>query len=76
MAAAESARAPTLAADLDSAWTTITHATVDVQTRQRDWRIWTTYCADNGYNDPFLQNQQATERLTIVILEVVMKMTN
>jgi hypothetical protein len=67
MAAAESARAPTLAADLDSAWTTITHATVDVQTRQRDWRIWTTYCADNGYNDPFLQNQQATERLQVLL---------
>jgi hypothetical protein len=67
VAAAESAPAPTLAADLDAAWADITNATVDVQTRQRNWQIWTTYCSDYGYNDPFLPNLPATGRLQILL---------
>jgi hypothetical protein len=67
MATATSARAPTLAADLDTAWAEIAHATVDVQTRQRNWQIWTTYCADNGYSVPFLHDQHATERLQVLL---------
>ena len=67
MATATGAPAPTLATDLDSAWAEIAHATVDVQSRQRNWQIWTTYCADNGYGDPFLQNQQAAERLQVLL---------
>jgi hypothetical protein len=67
MAAAMSAQAPTLAADLDTAWAKIAHATVDVQTRQRNWQLWTTYCAGNIYSDPFLRGQQATERLQVLL---------
>jgi hypothetical protein len=67
MATATSARAPTLAADLDTAWAEIAHATVDVQTRQRNCKLWTTYCADNGYSDPLLRGQQAAERLQVLL---------
>jgi hypothetical protein len=68
MATATSARAPTLAAaDLDNVWAEIAHVTVDVQTRQRNWQIWTTYCVNNGYSDPFLRDQQETERLQVLL---------
>ncbi len=67
MAATATARAPTLAADLDAAWAEITTATVDVSTRTRDWSIWTAYCADNGYRNPFLQTNDPTERLQVLL---------
>jgi hypothetical protein len=67
VAAAEGAPAPTLAADLDAAWADINTATVDVPTSQRIWQIWTTYCADNGYNNSFLQNLPTTGQLQVLL---------
>jgi hypothetical protein len=67
VATAASARAPTLAADLNTAWAETAHATVDAQSCQRNWQIWTTYCYDNKYRNPFLQNQQATEHLQVLL---------
>jgi hypothetical protein len=57
----------TLANDLDLAWGQIADATVDVSARSRAWRLWTTYCEDNGFPDPFLPAQTDTERLNILV---------
>jgi hypothetical protein len=40
---------------------------VDVQSCQRNWKIWTAYCSDNRYSDKFLQDQQATEQLQVLL---------
>jgi hypothetical protein len=57
----------TLADDLNLAWGQIADATVDVQARARAWRLWTIYCEDNGFPDPFLPSQTDTERLNVLV---------
>jgi hypothetical protein len=57
----------TLANDLDLAWGQIADATVDVSARSRAWRLWTLYCEDNGFPDPFLPAQTDTERLNVLV---------
>jgi hypothetical protein len=57
----------TLANDLNLAWGQISDATVDVSARSRAWRLWTIYCEDNGFPNPFLPAQMDTERLHILV---------
>jgi hypothetical protein len=56
----------TIQADPDAARTAIESATVDAPARLRDWRLWTNYCASNGYPDLYLADD--TPGLQVYVL--------
>jgi hypothetical protein len=45
----------------------IESATVDVPARLRDWRLWTDYCAANGYPDPYLAAHTPALRVNVLV---------